>query len=149
MSWAGVGTGSKTSDLRQTSKCFPRSSLIREYFRIVNGGFSTNRIVVKTHLLCTAELFETTVQTLTKLITDAMVAPIFPTPSTAKWTKTGPCNDRFIFCSCNSILPELTEREVCQSYSLRSSLSLRTMPRSLIQHRSTGRGSLTNNPRSH
>ena len=76
----------------------------------MNGGFSTNRIVVKTHLLCTAELFETTVQTLTKLITDAMVAPIFPTPSTAKWTKTGPCNDRFIFCSCNSILPELTER---------------------------------------
>ena len=40
------------------------------------------------------------------------MVPVFPTPSTGKWTKTGPVVDRLMLGNCCNLLQQLAERGV-------------------------------------
>jgi hypothetical protein len=75
----------------------PRVDLIRKYFSIVIGGYSTNEIIVK-------EVTPAVLDELAESIIDSMFAPTFETSSSAKWTKTGPAVDRLFYCCQNNVL---------------------------------------------
>ena len=81
----------------------PRVDLIRKYFSIVIGGYSTNEIIVK-------EVTPAVLDELAEIIIDSMTAPTFETPSSAKWTKTGPAVDRLFYCCQNNVLAFLAHR---------------------------------------
>ena len=67
-----------------------RSKASRELLGLIGGGFNGSRIRVLT-LEAITPTFKTEYLTrLVSVVTDTLIIPSFPKPSTAKWTKTGP-----------------------------------------------------------
>jgi len=103
--WHDVSTPTqKRKRRKKTPHASKQADGISKYFRLVHEGYHSTRMVVKTLEPITPALRARVVDEITDAVSDHMVFTQFPCPSTAKWTKTGPANDRFVFASQNDVL---------------------------------------------
>ena len=75
------------------------------FFQAVHGGCGSDEglLIVYTLEPITPALRTSMTERISDLVIDIVIAPSFPIPSTAKWTKTGPANDRVILGNQNNL----------------------------------------------
>jgi hypothetical protein len=108
--WCDISRGRLQKNRRTKRKVTvskSRTASILGFFNSVSSGLDvkSTRLIVKVGAMAiTSELKERIVKELLPHVADGMLAPVFPTPSTAKWLKTGPCHDRLFFCNQGNVL---------------------------------------------
>ena len=90
-----------------------QSTLLKKFFSIVSGpccNNSTSLIVLAKGERMTDAWKDKCRSELEVVIVDLFFLTLFPVPSSGKWTKTGPCTERFV-CGClGNIQPEVIKR---------------------------------------
>ena len=86
-------------------------SAIKRLFEIISGGFevTSDKIIIKTTRPITPELIREFLNEVTDLVVDSMLITVWPSPSVAKWTKTGPANDRIVLSLQCGILKKIVK----------------------------------------
>ena len=104
--WDSKATDAKTG-LKTGAK---RWQVLELYFSIVGGGYCDRKgkllVFSKGHAM-TAEWKRDTLTRLGPIIVDLHFLNLFPLPSSGKWTKTGPCSERFALGTLNRILEQV------------------------------------------
>jgi hypothetical protein len=84
---------------------FKRTELLRLFFALVGGGFASSTLVVFAKgAAMTRSWKDRVIRELEPLVQDLLFLSLFPQPSTGKWTKTGPCSERFLLGYLNGMM---------------------------------------------
>ena len=116
MKWAQALESSEVRSGRKNAGAPKVVDYYTAYFDNAHGGFGFESDIDELKIVIyigdkepTDELKEEKIELLVPPVVDGQISPLFRTPCTTKWAKTGPASDRAFFCLQNGNLRGLSE----------------------------------------